>query len=367
MVNGMSPPRLALLLTVALIAVATAPAPAPAADGLRPALDRIVDAGAPGALAVAGGRAAAVGVADVRTGRPLRPRARLRIGSITKSFTAALALRLVGERRLRLTDTVGELLPGVLPAADRVTLRQLLNHTSGVPDDVASVLVEIFHGDPLRRWTPAEMIGLVRDEPLRFAPGAGWAYSNTDYVLAGLMIERVTGHRLARELELRILRPLRLHDTSFPMRAGGLGARGYSLELGPDGPLPGALRDITRYSPSFGWASGNGISTARDVARFYRALLRGRLLRPRLLSAALDVVPTGRPGRGYGLGLDVYETSHGTLVGHDGDVPGFSVKALSTRDGRRQAVVAANAKFGPPAVEEALDGALDVAMRRHHP
>ena len=232
-----------------------------------------------------------------------------------------------------------------------------------MPDDVATPLMELYRGDPWRLWTPAETIALIRDQLPRFPAGTGWAYSNTDYVLVGLMIERATGHALARELERRIVRPLRLRDTSFPVRSSALGSRGYSLELGPDGPIVGTRRDITDYSPSFAWAGGNGVSTVRDVARFYRALLRGRLLAPRLLRQALSGVDTGKPGRRYGFGLMLHDTPDGTLVGHEGDLPGFSIKALSSLDGRHQAVVAINMKFAPPAVEDAFDAAGDAAVR----
>ena len=162
------------------------------------------------------------------------------------------------------------------------------------------------------------------------------------------------------------MRPLGLRDTSFPVRSPRLGdhaARGYSLDIGPDGPIEGTLRDLTGYSPSFAWGSGNGVSTVRDVARFYRALLRGRLLAPELLREALSGVETGRPGRRYGIGLDLRASPYGTLVGHEGDVPGFSIKAMSSRDGRRQAVVAVNMKFAPPAVDDAFDAAGDAAVR----
>ena len=179
---------------------------------------------------------------------------------MTKTFTAIVALQLVAEGRLSLDDTVASRLPGALPYGDRVTLRELLNHTSGVPDDVPAALREVFFGDPLRLWTPRDQLALVRDRPPRFAPGTSWAYSNTDYVLVGLMIERVTGRRLEDEVRERIVRPLDLRHTSFPVRSpglGGRGARGYSLPLGPDGaPRPGALRDVTRLSPSFAWARG---------------------------------------------------------------------------------------------------------------
>ena len=364
-------PTIRSLLTAALSAAALLLAPAvaaarPPSSPVRPALERVVAAGAPGAVALAGGRTTAAGVADLRSGRPMRAGDRLRIGSVTKTFTAVVALQLVGEGRLSLDDTVGRRLPGLLPYGDGVTLRQLLDHTSGVPDDLLTPMTGVYHGDPLRVWTPGEIVGLIRDLPPRFPAGTGWAYGSTDYLIAGLMIEQATGHRLERELERRIVRPLGLRDTSFPVRSPRLGdhaARGYSLDIGPDGPIEGTLRDLTGYSPSFAWGSGNGVSTVRDVARFYRALLRGRLLAPELLREALSGVETGRPGRRYGIGLDLRASPYGTLVGHEGDVPGFSIKAMSSRDGRRQAVVAVNMKFAPPAVDDAFDAAGDAAVR----
>ena len=260
----------------------------------------------------------------MRTGRPLRAGDAVRIGSITKSFTAVVALQLVGEGRLRLDDTVDRRLPGVLPYGDRVTLRQLLDHTSGVPDDLATPLMELYRGDPFRLWTPAETIALIRDQPPRFPARTGWAYSNTDYALIGLMIERVTGDTPRARARSADRAPAGAAAHELPRPLIGLGrhaSRGYSLDFGPDGPVAGTLRDLTDYSPSFAWAGGNGISTVRDVARFYRSLLRGRLLAPRLLRQALAGVETGRPGRRYGFGLELRDTPYGTLVGHEGDVP----------------------------------------------
>jgi D-alanyl-D-alanine carboxypeptidase len=360
----MSTPRTFLTsLVAAALLVAPAPSIAKPPDrGVSDALDELVTAGAPGGIALADGRATATGVADLATTRKLRPHDRIRVGSVTKPFVAVVALQLVGEGRLRLDDTVGEWLPGVLPQADAVTLRQLLNHTSGIPDDLGPVIGGIFSGDPGRVWSRNDVIGLVRDKPLR-APGT-YAYSNTGYALVGMMIERATGTTLEEELERRIVRPLHLRDTSFPVRETSIGVRaahGYSLLPGPGGPVPGTLRDVSRYSPSFAWASGNAISTVHDVARLWRALLGGELLRPQQLRAALETVPTGRQDRQQGLGLSVYDTPHGTLVGGDGDIPGFSVQALSSPGGERQAVVATNVKFGPPAVDDALDAAMDAA------
>ena len=143
----MSAPRNLLSIGFVLAALLALPGTATATRSdhrVEAALDGVVAAGAPGAAAVVNARPSVAGVADIETGRPFRSRDRIRIGSVTKSFTAVVALQLVGEGRLRLNDTVGELLPGVLPAADRVTLRQLLNHTSGVPDDLGPILEGVF-------------------------------------------------------------------------------------------------------------------------------------------------------------------------------------------------------------------------------
>jgi D-alanyl-D-alanine carboxypeptidase len=363
-------PHLRPPLAAAACAAALLPTPALARDAappasLRSALSGVVDAGAPGAVALSGRRVVAAGLARRGGREPLTGRTPIRIGSVTKSFTAAVVLQLVAEHRLSLEDTVGERLPGVLPAADAVTLRQLLDHTSGIPDDVPTPLAQVLGGETTRLWTPRDVIALVADEPLRFAPGTGWAYSNTDYVLAGLMVERATGATLGSELRRRIVRPLHLRDTRFPVRSARLGGRahGYSLPLGPGGPVPGRPVDVTDYSPSFAWASGNGVSTLRDLARFQRALLDGRLLRPAMRRAMLQTVATGKPGLRAGLGVDVVRTPAGTRIGHEGDILGFSVKLLSDARGRRTAIVAANLKLSPPAVGDALDAARDAALR----
>jgi D-alanyl-D-alanine carboxypeptidase len=359
--------RLGLATAIAVVLLTPAAAlGAPSRQPVRAVLERVVDAGAPGAVALTRRHVTAAGVARLGSDRRLGARTPIRIGSVTKSFVAAVALQLVGEGRLALRDTVGRRLPGVLPVADAVTLRQLLNHTSGIPDDVQTPIQQVLGGDRDRVWTRDEIVGPARGRPLRFEPGKGWAYSNTDYALVGLMIERVTGHRLGQELRARILRPLQLRHTRFPVRSVRLGgpAHGYSLDVGPDGPVPGTLVDVTRFSPSFAWASGNGVSTLRDLARFQRALLGGRLLKPSLRRAMLHTVRTGTPGRRAGLGVDVVKTPVGWRVGHDGDFLGFSVKLLSDRRGRRPAIVATNLKLAPPAVDDALDEAGDAALRR---
>ena len=206
----------------------------------------------------------------------MRPDVRFRVASVTKSFVATVALQLVAERRLSLSDTVEHWLPGVLPYGEEVTVRQLLNHTSGVPDYLYPPIIELYGGNRLRSWQPQELVGLVADLPQDFPAGTAWSYSNTNYVLAGLIIERVTGRDLGRELERRIFRPLGLRDTYFPVDFPFLlwpYARGYSLDLDEAGtPIEGRLLDFTVYNPSLAWA--------RRQHRFRHGRHRALLSRP---------------------------------------------------------------------------------------
>jgi D-alanyl-D-alanine carboxypeptidase len=327
---------------------------------LRQLLHQIVAAGAPGAAARIsdehGVTQAASGVADLRTGRPMRPWLHYRVGSVTKPFVATVVLQLVAEGRLSLSDTVARWLPGILPYDDQVTIRQLLNHTSGVPDYTLEPIIRLY-SDPrarFRAWTPRELVALVADQPPDFPPGTAWRYSNTGYILAGMIVEAATRHRLARELARRIFRPLGLRDTFFPVNRPTIPrpyARGYSLPLGQE---QGPLLDFTVLNPSVAWAAGALVSNLGDLEHFFRALLGGRLLPPRLLAAMTTPVPTGQPGFGYGLGLIVIDTPAGRLLGHDGAIPGFLNIVLSTQDGRRQAGVMMNEEFSTPAVAEAF-------------
>jgi D-alanyl-D-alanine carboxypeptidase len=353
----------ALVVAMAVGALLLAPARAGAATGpgeLRRLLHQVVAAGAPGAAArVADERGviqAAVGVADLRNGRPMRPELHYRVGSVTKPFVATVVLQLVAEGRLSLQDTVQRWLPGILPYGDQVTIRQLLNHTSGVPDYTLEPIVQLYT-DPqarFRAWTPRELVALVANQPPDFPPGTAWSYSNTGYVLAGMIVEAATGHKLGQELSRRIFRPLGLRDTFFPVNRPTIPrpfARGYSLPLGQE---QGPLLDFTVLNPSVAWAAGALVSDLGDLEHFFRALLRGRLLPPRLLAAMTTPVPTGQPGFGYGLGLIVIETPAGRLLGHDGAIPGFLNIVLSTEDGHRQVSVMMNEEFATPAVSEAF-------------
>jgi D-alanyl-D-alanine carboxypeptidase len=313
----------------------------------------------------------AAGVADLRTHRPLRADDRYRAASNTKTFVATVALQLVDEGKLRLTDTVQRWLPGVLPYGNQVTVRNLLNHTAGIPDNSLAPDIQIYKGDPLRQWTPAELVALVSSQPQEFPTGSKWAYSNTGYTLAGMIIERAGGHTLQSEIERRIIRPLHLDDTSFPVSTpflDGHFARGYSLDYDDDlNPVPGTLRDLTVRTPSGIWAAGNLVTNLGDLAHFFRAVLRGRLFSAARLADMKTLVETGSEGTRYGLGLFAWDTQCGTLYGHGGGMPGYENSFQNSEDGSRQSGTLLTFSVAPDAVNEAfgpVDGeALNLLCR----
>lgn len=331
----------------------------PTSTELRQFLEQIVTAGAPGTAARVvderGVTQAGSGMADVTSGRPMRPALQYRVGSITKTFVATVVLQLVADGLLSLDDTVERWLPGILPYADQITVRQVLNHTAGIPEYITIPYIQLYT-DPvarLREWDPRELVALVAAQAPLFPAGTAWTYSNTGYVLAGLIVEAVTGNGLDQEMKRRIFRPLGLRRTSFPVDRVTIPApfaRGYGFQLGqPNDPL----LHFTDLNPSLAWAAGALISDLGDLQRFFRALLRGRLLPPALLTEMKTPFPTGR-GFGYGLGLIVIQTASGPIFGHDGAIPGFHDVALNSEDGRRQVALVVNAEFATPAVGAAF-------------
>jgi len=260
---------------------------------LRAALDAVVAAGASGvSLRVDDGRRTvrlAAGAARLQPRVPMRPEARLRVGSITKTFVSTAVLQLAGEHRLSLDDSVERWLPGLVPDGDGITLRQLLNHTSGIfnyTDDEAFITALL--SDPLREYTPRQLVGIATSYPPNFPPGTSWSYSNTNYVILGLVVERVTHRPVAEVLRQRIIRPLHLRDTLLPTRfpdIPGYHAHGYvppslSDQLPPPRGVPNQYVDTTLISPTAAGPAGALISNPDDLRTFYRALLSGRLLRP---------------------------------------------------------------------------------------
>ncbi|MER5267887.1 serine hydrolase domain-containing protein [Actinosynnema sp. NPDC002837] len=342
-------------VVAALVAGSVSGARASADSPVREALAQVVAAGVPGSYAAVVDGAVAwrgsAGVGDLRTGRAPDPRGRFRVASVTKSFVATVVLQLVGEGRLGLDDPIADHLPGLLPYPEPITVRQLLGHTSGVPRDIAhwQTIEEV----DTKRWEsfePTELVRLATDGvPLLFAPGTGFSYSNTGYTVLGLLVERITGRSLAGELERRVFRPLGLRDTSFPSYQPFLpfpAAHGYEQIYGEQAPLT----DVTTYVWSRLWASGNVVSSADDLNRFFGALLGGRLLPADLLAQMRDARPGALEPFGYGLGLMHLSSPCGgeDWWGHGGDVPGYNTWSLHTADLGRQASVGMNQDITAP-------------------
>lgn len=324
-------------------AVARADTGAPA--GYREAreiLQRLTTAdGVPGALlAVNGPHGRTVltsGVADIRTGAEMADADRFRIGSMTKTFVATVVLQLAGEDRIALDAPIERYLPGLVDGGDGITVRQLLQHTSGLPDYVQYLDMDQVLGSMSAHYEPRQLVRLALAHPRVFAPGTGWDYSNTNYLLAGLLIEQVTGQPSGAEIERRILQPLGLRDTFVPgdlSTIPGSHPRGYAK--------PGdALVDLTEFNPSIAGNSGQMISSTTDMERFLTALLDGRLLRPAELRAMMTTRPIGDAGgNAYGLGLTSSPLPcGGDYWGHDGDIFGFSTISGATTDGRSATIM----------------------------
>ncbi|WP_327677220.1 serine hydrolase domain-containing protein [Kitasatospora sp. NBC_00458] len=351
------------LAPAAVAAGAEAPAAGPSAgataDRHRPSVDLtpelrdIVELGASTAAlgeARENGRRTwrdAEGVVDLDSRRPARADGRFRIGSVTKTFVSTVVLQLADEGRLRLDDPVERYLPGVVPNGGAITLRQLLNHTSGLFDyledpqflfhDEASLRSFLARG----RWVdyrPEQLVAVGVQHAPYFAPGQDWHYSNTNYILTGMIVKKVTGRTWQREVEQRIVKPLHLDDTSFPGSSPGIpGPHAHGYVKLPEGPA-----DVTLINPTVGDAAGNGLSTTSDLNRFHEALFGGRLLSPARLAEMTAAVPAPAIGAHYGLGLIRYDLPCGEAWGHTGGIPGFNTVLLGARDGSQQFALSFN-------------------------
>ncbi|HEX5090191.1 MAG TPA: serine hydrolase domain-containing protein [Nocardioides sp.] len=346
-----------ILMTTMVTAAAVAVVPAVADEatpGQRPAtearwqhaLDDITATAAVGALAeVHDGRhvwRGTSGVAELGRARPVPTRGLFRAGSITKTFVATVVLQLVDEGRLRLADPVERWLPGVVPDGGRITVRELLDQTSGLPDVVPTLPKPpdpAFYDNRWRTWTTEELAQRALAQPTTGDPGAAFHYSSTNYLLLAEVVEKVTGRSYAAEVERRIIRPLRLRHTSLPGTSVGIpGPHPHGYVPGPDG----ALVDYTRMNPSVFGAAGELISDAHDLDRFFAALLGGRLLPPELLGQ----METPLEDSPYGLGLFVRTTTCGvTVIGHDGDALAYQAWSYATTDLRRRVTVAITPSF----------------------
>ncbi|MFW3473481.1 serine hydrolase domain-containing protein [Streptomyces microflavus] len=363
----------AVAMTVGLMTpLALVPPAASAAgpDAVQQSLNALVrDIGTPAALASVKdreGRARTytAGVGDLTTGAKVPRDGQVRIGSNTKTFVAVVVLQLVAERRVSLDAFVDTYLPGLVRGKGidgrRITVRQLLQHTSGLPEYTSHL------GDDARYYAPRELLATALRHPADFDPGKSLKYSNTNYVLAGLIVQKVTARPLADEIDRRVIKRIGLRHTYFPA-PGDASIRephphGYYQESAQT-----PLRDITEMDPSWGWAAGQMISTNSDLNRFFTALLAGRLLPPTQLAQMRTTVPaeaTFGPGARYGLGLVSRPLPCGGLSwGHGGSFPGYETRGGVTADGRA-ANIAVTLQLTGEAPRRSLERAVDNALCR---
>lgn len=369
----------ALVATTAVLAtVTTGPAIAhaehrPDTTTLQRDADALLQLGAPGVLVgidtPRGSAEVRSGLGDVAAGTPVPWDAKFRIGSFTKTFVATTVLQLVGEGRISLEDPVERWLPGLVTGNGNdgaaITVRQLLQHTSGLPEYLAE-MTHLFDqaGFEEHRFdtlTPEEAVALAMKSPPTFAPGTDWSYSNTNYVLAGLVIESVTGSTWQDEVRTRIIEPLGLHRTSTPVTSPSIPdphAIGYEAFPGEgateEDPRYGEPIDATELNPSWGGAAGEMISTTGDGNHFLRALMSGEVLAPAQLAEMQETVAATEfeenwPGVRYGLGLMSVPQSCGLSWGHGGDIHGFMTRNGVSSDGSRSVMVSINTDSLVPA------------------
>ncbi|MFI6035946.1 serine hydrolase domain-containing protein [Streptomyces sp. NPDC051315] len=327
-------------------AAAVAP-PQPDLTGLRSVLRTATQQGAPGAMARLDDHGSvhrlAVGLADRRTQRALGAGNRFRVGSVTKIFSTVVLLQLVDEGKLSLDAPVNRYLPKLLPDG-RITVRHLLSHRSGLYDytnDLFASTVRGFEAVRTRVFTYRQLLNRSLRHARTTAPGGAYSYSNTNFVVAGMLIEKLSGHTVGTEYRKRIIEPLKLRDTFYVHPATaipGLHTRGY---LTPDAPAT-TLVDATRQTVSWAQSAGALISSTRDLNVFLSSVLRGRLTSAGALTQMRRWVPAGTR-QAYGLGLRRRDLSCGVSVyGHTGAVQGYYTYAFTSKDGQRSLSALAN-------------------------
>ncbi|MFJ9948443.1 serine hydrolase domain-containing protein [Kitasatospora sp. NPDC091207] len=342
-------PLLAVLTAASVLTLAPGPVSAQAGQAydearLQRRLEELVARadGPPGVIVVLrhGSRREVLraGVAEVGSGRPPQPTDHMRVASVAKAFSGAVALGLVDQGLLGLDDTLAQRLPELPAAWGAVTLRQLLNHTSGLPDYSGSrEFRAILQADPHHRFDPHCLLDFVAGEALEFTPGSRYAYSNSDNIAVALMAEAASGHRYEDLLRTEVYRPLGLRETSLPSgyRLPRPYLHGYAVRP------PAAPEDVsTQFGASGAWASGGIVSTPDDLARFIGRYAGGRLIGPAVRRQQLTFVdgasePAG-PGRNEaGLAVFRYTTRCGVVYGHTGNTAGYTQLAVGTPDGSR--------------------------------
>ena len=282
-------------------------------------------------------------LANVATGEEMTPQTRVHVASITKPMVATAVMQLVEEEVIALDDSVEKWLPGLLRRGDETTVEQLLSHRSGL-----ATYEESLDFDPSGHYRPADLVALVAQKDLEFEPGTSYRYSNTNYVVLGLLLEAVTGDPAVAVLQERIFAPTGMTATSLLSSK----VPGHPVAHGYEG-----SDDVTTANLGIAFTAGGVVSTVDDLDRFWRALLSGDLVSP----ASLDLMTrdyTDEVDVAYGLGVDSLELACGTAIGHGGSIPGFTSAAYTLHDSDRAVMVAINDSDAFQQLGEILEAAL---------
>jgi D-alanyl-D-alanine carboxypeptidase len=300
--------------------------------------------------------ALAVGFSDRETSKPMMPTDRMLAGSVGKTFAAATALQLIKEGKIGLDDKIEKYLGheqwfSRLPNAKDITVRQLMNHTSGlVRYEFKEQFTKDLTANPDKVWKPAELVAYLLDERPPFDAGKGWDYSDTNYIVLGMIIEKVTGRKFYDEVNRRLLRPLKLTGT-IPQDGPSLKGvvQGYA---GPNNPFGGTDAMVVNgkfaINPQFEWTGGGYASTAHDLARWAKMTYEGKAFSLNLLPQVLDGVSAPMLGREtkYGLGVIIRKTTLGTSYGHSGFFPGYMTDMMYFPEHKVAVAVQVNTSVG---------------------
>ena len=317
---------------------------------LKASIQKLVDAGYPGALAVKTDKdgntvGATAGKGNLATGEAPPLDGEVRIGSNTKTFVAVLVMKMVEEGKVKLDEPIETYLPGIVKGqgvdGKKITVRQLLQHTSGLPE-FSSELPDFFaiRNDYV---SPRDILDMALTRPAQFAPGAKFTYTNTNYIVLGLLAERVGKRPIAEQIEVKIVKPLGLKHTYMPgpgeKTLRGKHPRGYHNRNNK----PGKLEDITDLNPSMAWTAGAMVSTPSELNKFAQSIHDGTLLRQASVAEMKKGVSAPEVGGEYGLGIYSQKLSCGVAWGHTGGIPGYATSVLVGPNGNA-GMIATNAE-----------------------
>ncbi|GAB4051602.1 serine hydrolase domain-containing protein [Catellatospora paridis] len=299
----------------------------------------------------------AFGVQDTSTGQPMTPDLHMRIGSLTKTFTVTALLQLAQQGKLGLDDPIDRYVPGV-PSGDVITLRQLAAMRSGL-FNYADVTIAGLSSEPDRQWTPQELLAVSFSRPLLFEPGTKFDYSNTNTVLLGLVVEKVSGQSIEAFIDQHILKPERLGSTAFPPGADFPSPHSQGYAKAADG----ATVNATDWNSSWGWAAGQMVSTLDDVRVWTQDLATGKLLTPEMLQQRNQFLPAPEEGQGAQYGLAI-ENQNGWL-GHNGNIAGYMTYPYYLPAEQTTMVVMLNSNVDVPGSWALMEGIVKIISPRH--